>query len=310
MCCGSDEDYYHGGQQDSQYHGAQRRRRYDDEQAEKLARQREARIAAERYGWKNDRRPQQQQHGGGGGRSNGGKLPPIQTPGTRDSYLDPGLNSQVVNMPDYMPYAQAYDPRRPRQPNINNNNHNNSHRPGAGAAQQHLPQQYSQQYNAFKPHRRAPAPPVAAQAQAQAPPPYYQQQHHPHSRQQHQQQQQQRPAIVRQQPRRTQPMTTPTMAGGMRLPVRTNAERRAVAYGTAAPPMAQARAATVWHQQQHQQPQRQDSVATAASSDVDVRDHVVPEGYTVSPMSETFSPGLPGSYGKNLGAVHGRDGAF
>ncbi|KAI1637367.1 hypothetical protein F4809DRAFT_661256 [Biscogniauxia mediterranea] len=304
MCCGSDEDYYHGGQQDSQYHGAQRRR-YDDEQAEKLARQREARIAAERYGWKNDRRPQQQH---GGSRSNGGKLPPIQTPGTRDSYLDPGLNSQVVNMPDYMPYApQAYDPRRPRQPNINNgnNNSNNSHRPGAGGAQ-HLPQQYSQQYNAFKPHRRAPAPPVAAQAQA-PPPPYYHQQHpHPHPRQQQHQQQQQRPAIVRQQPRRTQPMTAP-MVGGMRVPVRTNAERRAVAYGTAAPPMAQARAATVWHQQQ-----RQGSVTASSDhgSDVDVRDHVVPEGYTVSPMSETFSPGLPGSYGRNLGAVHGRDGAF
>ncbi|KAI0593887.1 hypothetical protein F4775DRAFT_606971 [Biscogniauxia sp. FL1348] len=286
MCCGSDEDYHHGSQQESQYYEAQRRRY--DEQAEKLARQHEARIAAERYGWKNDRRPQQY-GGSGSGNRHGGNMPPIKTPGTRDSYLDPRLNSQVTNMPDYMPYAQAYDPRRPRQPNnYNNNNNNNSYRTRvvAGGAQ-HVPQQYSQQYNAFKPHRRAPAPPVAAQP----PPPYYQQQ-------------QQRPAaIVRQQPRRTQPMAA--VAGGMRVRVHTNAERRAVAYGTA--PAAQAQATTVWQPQ----PRRQASMGAVSDSgsDVDVRDHVVPEGYTVSPMSETFSPGLPGSYG-NLGSVHGRDGAF
>ncbi|KAI8632025.1 hypothetical protein F5Y19DRAFT_422884 [Xylariaceae sp. FL1651] len=119
MCCGSDEDYYNVtpyrpenerphpsvsqgyAQQHPQLGGP---RRLTPEEIEKRKRYAQATAAAQKYGWPTAR-----------GVAGNIYTDHIQTPGNRDSQIEPDLAGRVFSMPG-SDYQAVYDPTRPRQP--------------------------------------------------------------------------------------------------------------------------------------------------------------------------------------------------
>ncbi|KAI1499160.1 hypothetical protein F5X99DRAFT_411326 [Biscogniauxia marginata] len=267
MCGCSNDDYE--PQPSAQYQPSAQRPQhskynYSPEDAEKRRRQREATQAARGYGWPTERASRDRNHDA--------KYARLQTPGNRDSYLDPNLNSSLASMPDIeyyssLPAPASYDPRRPRQPNP-------PRRPDPPPPVYNQYQHQNENQYQYQ-HRRAPAPP-----------PYYQQQ---------QQQQRPRPAaspvVVAQQPRRVKPMS-------MRVNTNPVPSRKPVpqvaAY--AQPP------------QQTAKLERQASAVSECGSDgrPPTGYEVSPLS---SPGSPDFPPNRPGQYGV-MRRVPGRDGPF